>query len=118
MNSNLVIGERLGDGHFAEVRMAVERKTGTDVAVKIIDRHKVKTTEMINSEIEIMKRVAHPNIVKFIDHIRTPNSIFIILELVRGGDLFDTITESGNIFNKYLIVIIKHLSLVSRFPEK
>lgn len=76
--------------------MAVDRKSGDDVAVKIIDRSKSKTnSQMIDSEISIMKRVSHPNIVKLIDDIQTSTSIFLILELVRGGDLFDTITETG-----------------------
>ena len=87
-----MIGEKLGDGHFAEVRLAVNLKSGNDVAVKIIDREKSKTAD---SEISIMKKVSHPNIVRLIDSIHTPNSIFLILELVRGGDLFDTITETG-----------------------
>ena len=43
----------------------------------------------------IMKRVRHPYIVELIEDIQIEKSIFLLLELVRGGDLYDFITESG-----------------------
>jgi serine/threonine protein kinase len=95
ISSKFLIGEKLGDGHFAEVRMAVYRKTGLEVALKIIDISKTSNINMVNSEVNIMKRVSHPNICKLLEEYQTTASCYLILELVRGGDLFDTITESG-----------------------
>ena len=96
MSNRLLIGERLGDGHFAEVRLAVDQGSSEEVAVKIIDKDKLRGRNLTDSEISIMKRLTHPNIVKFIDEIHSPKNIFIILELVRGGDLFDTIAETSS----------------------
>ena len=98
MSNRLLIGERLGDGHFAEVRLAVDQGgSGEEVAVKIIDKEKLRGRNLADSEISIMKRLTHSNIVKFIDEIHTPKNIFILLELVRGGDLFDTIAETSKL---------------------
>ena len=43
----------------------------------------------------IMKKVRHPFIVELLDDIKSQQNIFLIIELVRGGDLYDFITESG-----------------------
>ena len=43
----------------------------------------------------IMKKVRHPFIVELLDDIKSQQNIFLIIELVRGGDLYGFITESG-----------------------
>ena len=50
--------------------------------------------DMIENEVAIMRLCRHPNIVKLIEEFETIEHIYLILELVRGGDLFDAITES------------------------
>ena len=52
----------------------------------------------------IMKKVRHPFIVELLDDIKSQQNIFLIIELVRGGDLYDFITESGmfQIVNVYI----------------
>ena len=49
---------------------------------------------MIENEVAIMRLCRHPNIVKLVEEFETIENIYLILELVRGGDLFDAITES------------------------
>lgn len=52
IQDRLIIGDKLGAGYFAEVRFALDRKNGEDVAVKIIDRLKCRGKEnMIEAEI-------------------------------------------------------------------
>jgi len=50
--------------------------------------------EMIENEIAIMRLCRHPNIIKLVEEFETIENIYLILELIRGGDLFDAITES------------------------
>ena len=52
----------------------------------------------------IMKKVRHPFIVELLDDIKSQQNIFLIIELVRGGDLYDFITESGMFQRVYHIV--------------
>uniref|UniRef100_A0A3B3B8N5 Serine/threonine-protein kinase DCLK2 n=1 Tax=Oryzias melastigma TaxID=30732 RepID=A0A3B3B8N5_ORYME len=92
------VGRTLGDGNFAVVRECVERSTGREYALKIISKEKCKGKEhMIQSEVAILRRVKHPNIVLLIEEIDTSSELYLVMELVKGGDLFYAITSS----NKY-----------------
>ncbi|XP_026187741.1 serine/threonine-protein kinase DCLK1b isoform X3 [Mastacembelus armatus] len=92
------VGRTLGDGNFAVVRECVERSTGREYALKIISKDKCRGKEhMIQSEVSILRRVKHPNIVLLIEEMDTHNELYLVMELVKGGDLFDAITSS----NKY-----------------
>ncbi|XP_077467606.1 serine/threonine-protein kinase DCLK1-like isoform X2 [Stigmatopora argus] len=89
------VGRTLGSGNFAVVRECVERSTGREFALKIISKDKCRGKEhMIQSEVSILRRVKHPNIVLLIEEMDTGNEIHLVMELVKGGDLFDAITSS------------------------
>ncbi|XP_015241894.1 PREDICTED: serine/threonine-protein kinase DCLK1-like isoform X2 [Cyprinodon variegatus] len=90
------VGRILGDGNFAVVRECVERTTGREYALKIISKEKCKGKEhMIQSEVAILRRVKHPNIVLLIEEIDTRCDLYLVMELVKGGDLFDAIMSSN-----------------------
>ncbi|KAM6933603.1 serine/threonine-protein kinase DCLK1b isoform 1-T1 [Xenentodon cancila] len=92
------VGRTLGDGNFAVVRECVERSTGREYALKIIRKDKCRGKEhMIQSEVSILRCVKHPNIVLLIEEMDTHSELYLVMELVKGGDLFDAITSS----NKY-----------------
>uniref|UniRef100_A0A673CAB4 Serine/threonine-protein kinase DCLK2 n=1 Tax=Sphaeramia orbicularis TaxID=375764 RepID=A0A673CAB4_9TELE len=92
------VGRTLGDGNFAVVRECIERSTAREYALKIISKDKCRGKEhMIQSEVSILRRVKHPNIVLLIEEMDTYNELYLVMELVKGGDLFDAITSS----NKY-----------------
>jgi len=89
------IGKKIGDGNFAIVYRCRMANTQSEFAMKVIDKSIMKgKEEMIENEVAIMRLCRHPNIVKLIEEFETIESIYLILELVRGGDLFDAITES------------------------
>ncbi|KAG2456520.1 DCLK1 kinase, partial [Polypterus senegalus] len=56
-----------------------------------------KQEHMIQNEVSILRRVKHPNIVLLIEEMDTYNELYLVMELVKGGDLFDAITST----NKY-----------------
>ncbi|KAM3929778.1 serine/threonine-protein kinase DCLK3 [Leptodactylus fuscus] len=89
------IGRSIGDGNFAVVKECTFRKTNQEFAVKIIDKAKlVGKEDIIENEVRIIKSLSHPNIVKLLDDFETENEIYLIMEYIKGGDLFDAITES------------------------
>jgi len=93
--------QQLGTGAFSEVKQAIHKETKKMVAIKIIDRAKCKGKEsMIQSEIEILKKVEHPNIIKLYDMFESPDKIYLVMELVSGGELFDSIVERGKYTEK------------------
>eukprot|EP00834_Sanchytrium_tribonematis_P001840 NODE_48_length_31852_cov_1.054168.p7 type:complete len:605 gc:universal NODE_48_length_31852_cov_1.054168:16080-14266(-) len=93
--------QTLGTGAFSEVKKAMHKQTKQLFAIKIIDRAKCKGKEsMIQSEIEILKKVEHPNIIKLYDMFETSDKIYLVMELVTGGELFDSIVERGKYTEK------------------
>ncbi|XP_072899991.1 serine/threonine-protein kinase DCLK1a isoform X1 [Hemitrygon akajei] len=92
------VGRTIGDGNFAIVKECMERSTSREYALKIINKSKCRGKEhMIQNEVSILRRVKHPNIVLLIEEMDTPNELYLVMELVKGGDLFDAITST----NKY-----------------
>ncbi|XP_076986514.1 serine/threonine-protein kinase DCLK3 [Tamandua tetradactyla] len=88
-------GRVIGDGNFAVVKECRHRETRQAYAMKIIDKAKLKGKEdMVDSEILIIQGLSHPNIVKLHEVYETETEIYLILEYVQGGDLFDAIIES------------------------
>uniref|UniRef100_A0A8C5LRW3 Serine/threonine-protein kinase DCLK1 n=1 Tax=Leptobrachium leishanense TaxID=445787 RepID=A0A8C5LRW3_9ANUR len=92
------VGRTIGDGNFAIVKECIERSTGREYALKIINKSKCRGKEhMIQNEVSILRRVKHPNIVLLIEEMDMPTELYLVMELVKGGDLFDAITST----NKY-----------------
>ncbi|OMO77941.1 hypothetical protein COLO4_24926 [Corchorus olitorius] len=87
------VGRTIGEGTFAKVKFARNSETGEPVALKILDKEKVlkhKMAEQIKNEIATMKLIKHPNVV-----MGSKTKIFIVLEFVTGGELFDKIVNHG-----------------------
>ncbi|KAM8880961.1 serine/threonine-protein kinase DCLK2-like [Synchiropus picturatus] len=95
INEKYKIGKVIGDGNFAVVKECVERSTGQEYALKIIDKARCCGKEhLIENEVAVLRRVRHPSIIQLIEVDETPSQLFLVMELVKGGDLFDAITSS------------------------
>ncbi|CAH8832502.1 unnamed protein product [Trichobilharzia szidati] len=89
------IGRKLGDGNFAIVKLGKRRDTNDQYAVKIIDKNKITGKEaMLLNEISILHHCSHPNIVRLYEEFETSNEIWLVMEFVKDGDLFDGITQA------------------------
>uniref|UniRef100_H3B4S0 non-specific serine/threonine protein kinase n=1 Tax=Latimeria chalumnae TaxID=7897 RepID=H3B4S0_LATCH len=83
------IGKVIGDGNFAVVKECVERSTGKEFALKIIDKAKCSGKEhLIENEVAILRRVKHPNIIMLIEEVDTSSELYLVMELVKHGSLF------------------------------
>ncbi|XP_065629622.1 CBL-interacting serine/threonine-protein kinase 9-like [Quercus suber] len=88
------LGKTVGEGSFAKVKFAKNVENGDNVAIKILDRDQVlrhKMVEHLKREISTMKLIKHPNVVKLFEVMASKSKIYIILEFVGGGELFDKI---------------------------
>jgi calcium/calmodulin-dependent protein kinase I len=104
------IGEELGRGAFSVVRLAVNKKDGSKWAVKIIDKKSAgQDMDRLETEIEILKKVSHPNIICLKDIYDTKTTFYIVTELVTGGELFDKIVEVGNYSEKDAAVLVQKM---------
>ncbi|XP_062148072.1 CBL-interacting serine/threonine-protein kinase 24-like isoform X4 [Alnus glutinosa] len=91
------LGRTIGEGTFAKVKFARNTETGESVAVKVMAKSTIlkhKMVDQIKREISIMKIVRHPNIVRLLEVLASQTKIYIILEFVTGGELFDKIPEN------------------------
>jgi len=109
------IKDELGRGAFSIVRLAEEKSTGIKYAVKIINKSTVGADLVrLTTEMEILKKVNHPNIIKLKEIIDTKNALFIVTELVTGGELFDKIVELGQYTERNAsILVVKIVSAIS-----
>lgn len=105
------VGKIIGDGNFAVVRQCTERSTGTEFALKIIDKSKCHGKEhMIESEVSILRRVHHSNIIQLISEFDTHSELYLVMELVKGGDLFDAIASATKFTEKEASTMIRNLA--------
>lgn len=87
--------EVLGRGAYGEVRKALHISTNEMRAIKIIYKNDCSADDQqsIFKEINILKQLDHPNIVKVYEYFHDEKFIFIVMELVQGGELFDRIVD-------------------------
>eukprot|EP00300_Choanocystis_sp_HF-7_P010453 c16957_g1_i1.p1 GENE.c16957_g1_i1~~c16957_g1_i1.p1 ORF type:complete len:1238 (+),score=252.46 c16957_g1_i1:36-3749(+) len=86
--------EELGRGGFSIVRRGVDRVTGGEYALKIMQNSVFKKNQRnIENEVKVIAGFDHPRLVKFREVVRTPDLFVLVTELVRGGELFDKIVE-------------------------
>ncbi|KAK7372923.1 hypothetical protein VNO80_06313 [Phaseolus coccineus] len=94
------IGRTVGEGTFAKVKFAQNTETGESVAMKVLDRSTIikhKMVDQIKMEISIMKLVRHPYVVRLYEVLASRTKIYIILEFITGGELFDKIVSHGRL---------------------
>jgi len=123
--------QKMGDGAFSNVYKALDLTSGTKVAVKAVrkyeltssqagDRHlnahfkkKPRVTERANilKEVQIMRGINHPSIIKLLSFSESPEHFFLILELMEGGELFHQIVKltyfSENL-SRHVILQVAH----------
>ncbi|XP_051158619.1 serine/threonine-protein kinase GA29083 isoform X1 [Leptopilina boulardi] len=105
------VGHVIGDGNFAVVRQCVHKTTGAEYAIKIVDKYKCQGKEtMLASEVAILRQVCHPNIISLIAEQETTDQLFLVMELVKGGDLFDAIAAATKFSESEASVMIGHLT--------
>ena len=91
---DFIIKQVIGEGTFATVRLAINKQTGEKVAIKIMEKSKIVHQEdrvRIEREIKVLKNLRHPNIVHLYSVIKTEEKIYLIMEYVKGKELFDYI---------------------------
>ncbi|GAA5837980.1 hypothetical protein JCM9279_004092 [Rhodotorula babjevae] len=90
------IGRTVGEGSSGRVKLAKHKVTGQYAAVKIVPKPRRQNQEKadkmllgIEREIVIMKLIEHPNVLRLLDVWETGSELYLIMEYVEGGELFD-----------------------------
>ncbi|XP_049327613.1 calcium/calmodulin-dependent protein kinase type 1 isoform X3 [Astyanax mexicanus] len=86
----------LGTGAFSEVVLAEEKRTRRLVAIKCIPKKALEGKEnSIENEIAVLHKIKHANIVSLEDIFENKSHLYLVMQLVSGGELFDRIVEKG-----------------------
>ncbi|CAH8312452.1 unnamed protein product [Eruca vesicaria subsp. sativa] len=106
------VGRLLGQGNFAKVFYGRSILTNESVAIKMIDKDKLKKvghSEQIKREISVMSLAKHPNVVNLHEVMATKTKIYLILEYCKGGELFKKMVKgklAENVAWKYFHQLI------------
>ncbi|XP_044019742.1 serine/threonine-protein kinase GL21140 isoform X2 [Aphidius gifuensis] len=105
------LGHIIGVGNFAKVHHCVNRTTNIEYAVKIVNKEMCQGKEtMLASEVDILRQVCHPNIISLICEQDTYNRLYLVMELIKGGDLFDAIAAVTKFSESEASVMLGHLT--------
>ena len=85
------VGAEIGSGAFGTVRRVVHIETGEKRAVKVINKSNMDEEEIntLMNEINVLRNLDHPNIVKIYEYFEDDKRFFIVTEICSGGELFD-----------------------------
>ena len=111
LRDNYRIGKVLGTGAFGEVRMCVHRESGAQRAVKVLRKSNMDDDEkrMLFNEINILKEIDHPNIIKMYEFYEDEKRYYMVTEICKGGELFDEILQRGKFTERDTATLMKQV---------
>jgi len=90
-----------------------KKPSGESFAVKIIDKQAATNADTddakLKQEVEILKRAKHPNIIQLIEEFETSQKLYLVMELVTGGELFDKLVAKGQYSERDACVITRKI---------
>ena len=95
-----IIKETIGKGTFSKVKLGINKITGEKVAIKILDKSKIKEKAdltRITREMSILSKLDHKNVIKVYLILDDSNNYLIIMEYCEGGELFNYIVKKGRL---------------------
>ncbi|XP_055075005.2 serine/threonine-protein kinase DCLK3 [Misgurnus anguillicaudatus] len=105
------IGRVVGDGNFAVVRECRVHGVPEIFAMKIVDNAKLQGRgHMIKNEISLLRSLEHPRLIQLFRSHHTDTHVYLLMELVTGGDLFDAISQNGRFNEPSAACMIRDIS--------
>jgi calcium-dependent protein kinase len=99
----------LGVGAFGSVCKGRHKKTHQQRAIKAISKAHMKNLEEFKREIEIMKMLDHPNIIKLYETFEDTRNVYLVMELCSGGELFDRILQAGSFSEVQAAILMQQI---------
>jgi calcium-dependent protein kinase len=110
--------KRLGEGSFGEVWQVRNNILGKDFAMKIIEKSPYSNTNQIINEINILKKLDHPNILKILEFHLTKDKFYIITDYCPDGELFNEIDKKTKFTEEETSFIIYQILQAVRYCHK
>jgi len=99
----------LGQGYFAVVKVGKDLKTGEEVAIKFVKKSLVEREETLANEIDILGAIDHPHVVGLRAIFDTEEILFIVMDLMKGGELYEEIVKRKSFSEKDASRIMQQL---------
>jgi len=114
------VGSTLGKGSYGIVRLARDRETGERVAIKMLEKTRMKESDyrLLKREMLIVHHLKHPRVVGTYDIFDTSDRLFIVLELMPGGMLYDVIGKQGTFRERDAALVVKDLCEALEYLHK
>lgn len=117
IENHYTLGRRLGEsGQFGYAVLATNKKTGENRAVKVISKSRFSRSadrsyhfQQLRAEIEVMKKMEHPNLIRMYEVFESETTLFIVMELCTGGELFDRIKARGSYSEKDAALVLRQM---------
>ena len=120
------LGNVLGAGAFGEVRECFSLADESEHAVKLVDKKLLTREDKLSlmDEVAILQELNHSNIIKLLEVVDEPNMMYIVTDLVKGGELFDRIVrkekyseaDARRLVKEILITMTSMLFLLQLLP--
>eukprot|EP00002_Diphylleia_rotans_P035348 TRINITY_DN76_c0_g7_i1.p1 TRINITY_DN76_c0_g7~~TRINITY_DN76_c0_g7_i1.p1 ORF type:complete len:650 (-),score=133.19 TRINITY_DN76_c0_g7_i1:1907-3856(-) len=96
-----LLSRTIGTGSTGKVKLGIHMHDGTRVAVKIIRKDQIDLKPSmrlkVEREIAILKLIDHPQVLRLVDVYENESYLFIVMEFVEGGELFDYLVKKGRL---------------------
>lgn len=99
----------LASGSYGAVHICTQKETKAKRAVKIIPKYKLNNLESFLNEVELLRMVDHPHIIRMYEWFEDKTNVYIIMDLCEGGELFDKITSVGHFNEKIAAELFKDM---------
>ena len=110
--------KKLGEGSFGEVWLVRHKLLQKDYAMKIIEKSPYSNIKQIINEIEILKQLDHPNILKILEFYLTEDKFYIITDYCQDGELFNELEKKTKFTEKEASFIIYQILQAVRYCHK
>jgi serine/threonine protein kinase len=107
--------DKIGEGSTSKCFRCIRKADGVEFACKVLDKRIVEThfaglLEQFKLEIEVLRALQHPSIVTLEDSFETVDRIYMVLEKMDGGELFDYVVDKQSLSEEEASVIIRNIT--------
>lgn len=115
LNEKYQLHEVVGVGSTSSVHRCTNKTTGKDYACKIIDIMAMEERfqgmmQQFQTEIDALQQLKHPGIIQLYDVYLTEQKIYIVMEVMEGGELFDYVVQKGTLTEEEASVIVRKVT--------
>lgn len=107
--------DEVGVGSTSKCYKCIRKSDGKEFACKVIDKRNVemKFSGLLDQffvEIKVLQTLNHPNIIRLEDTSETPDRIFMVMEMMKGGELFDYVVEKGTLSEEEASILVRKIT--------